>query len=64
MRNIDNMAPACYTFHILTNGLFMPTPRNSDEEGEWDEDEGYVDLEEFLKRLDLTEQLKQANEEE
>jgi hypothetical protein len=42
----------------------MPTPRNSDEEGEWDEDEGYVDLEEFLKRLDLTEQLKQANEEE
>lgn len=39
-------------------------PRNSDEDGEQWDDEGYVDLEEILKRLDLSEQLNQANEEE
>lgn len=35
----------------------MPTPRNSDEATDWDDDIGYIDLVPVLQRLDLVEDM-------
>jgi len=33
----------------------MPKPRNSDEAPNWDDDDGYIELDLVLKRLDILE---------
>lgn len=33
----------------------MTKPRNSDEAHTWDDDDGYIDLDPVLKRLDIVE---------
>lgn len=33
----------------------MPTPRNSDEAPDWNDDDGYIDITNVLQRLALTE---------
>lgn len=41
--------------HSIITGETLPTPRNSDEEPDWDDDNGYIDLTPLLQRLDLVE---------